>query len=122
MSLESVDVAVTNLAESSTVGKKPCEVVPPKPTLERVYDTSHPSIGTAIVFNQVEFDDKYLSTRDGSIQDVLALAKVLTSLDFKFSSHDNLTIKGIQTVIGKGTTRDFFLKNINKHSFLLFSC
>lgn len=109
MSLESVDAVVTNLAENVAVGKKPCEVVPSKPTKERVYDTSHHSLGTAIVFNQVEFDDKYLDTRDGSMKDVLALAKVLTTLDFKFSSHDNLTIKGIQTVIGKGTTRDFFL-------------
>lgn len=105
ISHESVDATNINLSSSIVRnGKKPCELVPSKPTKERVYDTSHNSIGEAIVFNQVHFDDERLSTRHGSNQDVSSLNKVLKGLGFKFTSYDNLTVNGIKDKLKAGIT------------------
>lgn len=104
MSHESADNGSAHIALSAkyVTGKKPGDIVPSKSTDERVYNTSHARIGRAIILNQVEFDSKYLETRNGSKNDVLALGKLLTTWGFEFSSHDSLPVRRIRKLIEKG--------------------
>lgn len=119
MSHESVDAANINNSNANVKnGKKPGELVLSKPTKERVYGTSHKIIGDAIVFNQVHFDDKRLSTRHGSDHDVSALKKLLKDLGFKFTSYDDLTVHDIKDKLKEGITN----KNFSSESKLNINC
>lgn len=102
-SYENVDAANFDIpVPTKRVAKKPpCEVVPSKPSKERVYDTSHASIGSVIIFNQMEFDNE-LPERDGSPEDVLALREVLATMGFHVTSYDDKTVAEINSLIEEG--------------------
>lgn len=101
-SYENVDAANFDIpVPTKRTAKKPCEVVPSKPSKERVYDTSHASIGSVIIFNQMEFDNE-LPERDGSPEDVLALKEVLATMGFDVVSYDDKTVAEINYLIEEG--------------------
>lgn len=87
--------------QNKQAGQKPCMLVGSKPCAEEmIYDTSHASIGTVIILNQVNFcNDR---PRDGSDEDASTLKEVLTNLGFEVRPYKDFTVEKIKTSIKNG--------------------
>lgn len=105
-------VEIPNLTKPGAKSVKPGKVVNSKPTDERIYNTSHATIGRAIVLNHMKFNSNDLPPRESSANDVLALRKQLTALGFDFTSHDDLSVAEIQKLIAEGITYRIFKRKL----------
>ena len=79
---------------------KPGKLHPSRPTDEKYYDTSHESIGLAIIFNQNKF--KQGNERRGSDKDANDLKKVFGDLGFTVKVYYDLTVSEIKETLAIG--------------------
>lgn len=68
---------------------------------EDYYDTSHPNLGVAVIFNHMNFADNH-ETRRGSEKDEADLSKSYTDLGFDMRIYRDLTVANIKERLKQG--------------------
>lgn len=66
------------------------------------YNLTHKNRGVALIFNQINFDDKKYQKREGTEKDRNSLVEVLTKLDFDVRIHDDYKFGEIYTTLTQG--------------------
>lgn len=68
---------------------------------EDYYDTSHPKLGVALIFNHLKFKDG-LDERHGSIKDTEKMSQALAGLGFDVRVFKDKTVENIKNELEKG--------------------